>query len=249
MRQMPDDADSKLDGYLADWERTSYKIRRLDCEFQRFVYDTIFEVEKRGQGTINVERCGRARYRRVPADLKPGDASKRLSKAGGPYELQAYTAECWQWTGSELFKFDDQEHTYEKIDVQASRESGKFSFFQITEQGTELLFLKPFLLGMPADQLKKRFNVFLWKETDDRLWLELIPRGGEYSDMFEKAMIMLDRRTWLTQALKLWDPTGAQTVHIFQNIKVNSDNADDLSKPNVEGYRQIVSGKPSEKGE
>src|SRR5260221_1096900 len=46
---------SKRDAYLADWERASSKVRRLDCEFMKFMYLSDFEVEKRGRGTIAVD--------------------------------------------------------------------------------------------------------------------------------------------------------------------------------------------------
>ena len=114
-------------------------------------------------------------------------------------------------------------------------------FVLFSEELVELLFLKPFLLGIPAEQFKERFKVKLLKESVNEVRLELVPRRKKEFDCYEKAVLILDRRTWLTQALKLDDPTGAETVHIFQNIKVNSAAGDDLSKVNLEGYRPVIS--------
>lgn len=233
-------ADPELDAYLAEWEKASSKIRRLDCEFLKFIYDPIFEVEKRGRGTLALERDRRARYRIAPAALVPGDASQKISKDGSQYELKACSAECWHWTGPELFKFDDEEHIYETMRLPPGDAAYLFSFFQFTNERLDLLFVKPFVLGMAADRLKTRFKVKLRKVTGDELWLELIPRFAA-DTCFQKAVLILNRRTWLTHALKLYDPTGSETVYVFQNIRVNPAEGDDLSKANLEGYRQVLS--------
>ena len=47
-----EDVGPELNAILADWEKTTSKFRRLDCEFQRFRYDPIFVIEKRGSGTL-----------------------------------------------------------------------------------------------------------------------------------------------------------------------------------------------------
>jgi hypothetical protein len=244
-----EDVEPELNAYLAEWENASSKIRRLDCEFQRFRYDPIFEIEKRGLGTLALEQGRRAKYRVASATLIPGDVSKKKGKAGSPYKLEACTAECWHWTDWELFKFDDQEHSYDKIDIHprgASEHLG-FTLFSFSEELVELLFLKPFVLGIPAEQFKGRFKVKLLKESWHEVRLELVPRRKKEFDCYEKAVLILDRRSWLTQALKVYDPTGSETVHIFQNTRVNSAAGDDLSTVNVEGYRPVLSIAPPKK--
>jgi hypothetical protein len=235
--------DAKLDANLADWEKASSRIHRVECGFQKFMYDPIFAVEKRGEGTIAVECSGPARYCVVPAAIMPGAVPNNIRRDGAPFRLEACPAETWHWTGSDLFKFDEQERTYERFDVEPSHESNKLGFFRITftNERLDVLFLKPFTLGMPADQLKKRFKIRQLKETGDELWLELIPRGAEDFGDIEKIIVILDRRTWQTRALKLYDPTGCQNVYILHVVKVNSEVADDLAKPNLEGYREVRS--------
>lgn len=235
---------SKLDACLADWEKASSKIRRLDCEFQRFGYDPNFEVEKRGQGTLSLDRDGRAKYRIVPAAVTQGDASKRKGTDGNLYKLEACSAECWHWTGPQLFKLDDQEHLYETINLPPRGGPDSTGYFQFMEQLKELPLAKPFFLGLPAKQLKGRFKIKVMKESDDELWLQLIPRREEDSGNLQKAVLILDRQRWLPRAIKMIDPTGCETVHVFQKVKVNSAEGDDLSKPNLEGYRQVLSEKP-----
>jgi hypothetical protein len=232
---MTKDSDPELDAHLAAWEAASSKIRRLDCEFQKFVYIPTFEVEKRGQGTIAVERDHRGKYCVVPAAIKPGGVAAKK------FKLESCTPECWQWTGPHLLQIDEQHRSYERINVDPNDKSSKVSFFSPTEEQLDLLFLKPFIMGTPADQLKKRFTIRQLRENGQELWLELVPRRQKDADSFEKAVLILDRRSWLPRALKLYDPTGGRTVHIFQNVKVNSEAGDDLSKPNLEGYRRVGS--------
>jgi hypothetical protein len=238
-----EDVEPELNAYLAEWDNASSKIRRLDCEFQKFRYDPIFGVERRGDGTLALEHDRRARYRVVPAVLIPGGVSKKIDKVGIPYTLEAFAAECWHLTRLQLFKFDDQEHVYERMNLPPGDASYRFGVFQFTNETLDLLFLRTFVLGMPADRLKRRYKVKLLKETGDELWLQLLPRRAEDS-VIQKAALILDRRTWLTKALKVWDPTGAETVHIFKNIKVNSEKGDDLSKASLESYQPVMSTAP-----
>jgi hypothetical protein len=232
--------DAKLDANLADWETASSKIRRIDYEFEKFVYDPVFEIERRGRGDMAVERNGLARYRVVPAVLGP-EAILKKGKDGSPHILASCQAETWLWTETQLVRLNDQERTYEKIEVEPSRGSRDVGFFQIriTSEWLDLMFFKPFTLGTPG-KLKERFNMRQMKATDDELWLELIPRRAADSGSFANVTLILDRRTWLTRALRVRDPTGCQTVYVFHNIKVNSEVTDDLSQPSLEGYREVL---------
>jgi hypothetical protein len=229
-------ADPELDAYLAEWETASSKIRRLDCDFQKFVYNPTFEVERRGKGTIALERDQRARYRVVPVVIKPGEVSAKKSHDGNEYKLEPCFAECWHWTGREVFKIDEQHQIYETIPLPPIKGFDPSSHHELHE----VPYAKPFFLGMPAQQLKGQFKIRIAKESNDELWLDFVPRRPEVFSNIERAVLILNRRSWLPRALKLYDPTGGQTVHIFQNIRVNQEAGDDLSKPNLEGYRRVV---------
>ncbi len=113
----------------------------------------------------------------------------------------------------------------------------------------DLSIARPFLLGMPAADIKKKFTVTVIKNESNEARLNLIPRDRRLAASLTKAVLILDRETWLAKALKIHDPTGAESVHVFKNMRVNSpvESADDLSKPNLEGYREIITEKVRQK--
>jgi hypothetical protein len=104
-----------LDVILAEWEQATAKIQRLDCTFTRFSYDPTFEIERRATGSLAVDQRGRAVYRLAPAQIKPGEKSKKRSKAGDPYTLQAAAPQRWHWTDKSVFRVDETERTFDEI--------------------------------------------------------------------------------------------------------------------------------------
>src|SRR5262249_35597567 len=92
-------------------------------------------------------------------------------------------------------------------------------------------------------ELKKQFKVTLNKNDADEVWLTLIPRDSRVAANVTRATLILNRHIWLAKAVKIQDPTGAELVHVFKNMRINSKDhsADDLSKPNLAGYREIKS--------
>lgn len=235
---------TELDQILADWEKATSTIRRLDCEFSRFKYDRTFEVEKRGDGSISLDTEKRARYRVRPAVLDKGAVAKMIARGGNRYALAADHADWWQWTGPQLLRIDEAAREYSVAEVSAN---GKRSFFFSEVDVWDFFLAKPFLLGMPAAELKEQFRVTNLKTTPEEVWLRLIPRQTRISSNVVIATLILDRSRWLTKAVRIQDPTGAESVHVFKNMTVNNLVkwlGDDLSKPNLEGYRQIVNDAP-----
>jgi hypothetical protein len=234
-----------LDQILVDWEAATSKIRRLDCEFSRFRYDRTFEVEKRGEGRIAIDRRGLARIELVGAPLPQGRAGQR-NKGGVPFALKAEDAETWHWTGPHLYRIDDKAKTYEVVDVPANR---RIRFFFSDVDVWHFFWAKPFLLGMPTAELKEQFNITLLSDKpDDEVWLKLIPRRKEGAVFYESAVLILDRSTWLSKAIKTRDVIGSETVQVFKNVAVNSSLkafAIDLSKPNLEGCQRLGVAAPS----
>jgi hypothetical protein len=234
-------AATELDQVLADWEKAASNIRRLDCNFSRFKYDKTFAVEKRGEGTIAIESAQRARYRLAPAILPQGAVARKQGPGGNPYQLKAEEPECWHWTGPQLFRIKDQERAFESTEVPAN---GRIQWLLCELDVLDAFFLgRPYLLGMPAAELKKQFKVTLNKNDADDVWLTLIPRDSRVAANVTKATLILNRHIWLAKAVKIQDPTGAELVHVFKNMRINSKDrsADDLSKPNLDGYREIKS--------
>jgi hypothetical protein len=241
----PPETATELDDILAHWESATSKIRRLHCDFSRFRYDRTFEVEKRGEGWITIDREGRARIELVGSPIPQGGAGRR-NKDSVPYTLKAEEPETWHWTGPQLYRIDDKAETYEVIDVPAN---GRIPFFFSDIDLWQFFWAKPFLLGMPVAELKEQFTAtIVGDKADDEVRLTLVPRRKEIAVWYEKAVLVLDRDKWLTKAVKLHDVTGSATVQVFKNVTVNAPpgvGPDSLSEPKLEGYKKVVSSPPA----
>jgi hypothetical protein len=228
----------EIDQMLAEWEKAASKIRRIDAQFTRFRYDRTFEVEKRGEGTIVIELPRRARYQLLPANIPPAAVGKRFAKGGDPFALNADGPECWHYTGTKLIKINEKERSYETIDVPAN---GRIQFFQEVDVLDTFFLARPFLVGMPAEELREQFAIDILKEAPGEIRLKLLPRQKNIAANIAQAILILDRETWLTKGMKIQDPTGAEVVHVFKNVRIsgNPGTSDDLSEPNLDGYREV----------
>jgi hypothetical protein len=231
---------AELDQILREWEQATRKIERLDCEFTRFRYDHTFEVEKRAEGTIALSRGGRARYQAVGVPVNLGAVARKLARNGAPYLRRPDEPCCLHWTGPQLYRIKDTEKTYEASDVPPN---GKIRFLFNDIDVWDLFLAKPFLLGLPADELKEQFAVTILAAWPDEVRLKLVPRREEVALNYESATLLLDRHTMLTKAIKMRDPIGSETVHAFKDVSINAwakRSSDDLSKPNLNGYQQLT---------
>jgi hypothetical protein len=118
--------DPDLQTILREWERACSGRRRLDARFTRFKYDHTFEVEKRGNGSMAVDSSGRGVYRVVPANLAPGEISRKKNSTGIPYTLKADGADCWHWTGQRVIRVDEAERTFEEMVLPNRSEDGSY---------------------------------------------------------------------------------------------------------------------------
>jgi len=241
----PQKPAADLDQILAEWEKAASKIRRLDGEFTRFKYDRAVEVEKRAEGTFALEGENCARYRTFPGLPNPAAAPKKKGKNGRPFDLKTDEPESWYWTGRKLIRSNDVDLTYELINFPLDGESTS-AFLRLLAESSDLSIARSFVLGIPARQLKAKFRVVIEQVSAEEVWLTFLPRVQQIAAICIKAVLILDRRTWLPKALKQIDPTGSEMVHIFKNMRINAEAelADDLTKPNLEGYRQILNKAP-----
>ena len=150
----PPETATELDDILAHWESATSKIRRLHCEFSRFRYDRTFEIEKRGEGSISLDRDGLAQYKVGGAPLPPPGVGARKANANGvPFDVQSEDAAAWIWTGPRLYLTDDKEKTYQVFEVPANRRVPSLGELDVWY----MFWAKPFLL--PTDKLELTRNL------------------------------------------------------------------------------------------
>ena len=239
--------DPVLEQVLQDWERNTSLFKKLVGEFQVFKYDPIFEVEKRARGRFAHEAPDKGSYERLAVEIPKGARGKKRGKDGTPYKLESDIPERWVCTGKEVIKIDDREKTYEKIPIPPEA------------QGQNIIEGPlPFLFGMKAERAKKRYKMKLLNpenKAENEIWLEVIPRRREDSGNWQRAVVIIDAEKFVPTAVKLFDPTGAETVHLFDKdtIVINPkrgwlDWGADPFVPKLRGYQQVASGDKASPG-
>ena len=239
--------DPVLDKVLKDWERNTGLFKKLVGEFIVIKYDPTFQIEKRARGKFAHEAPDKGSYERSEVEIPEGTSSKKRGSDGQRYEVRSDTPERWVCTGKEVIKIDDKEKTYEKIPIPPE------------SQGENIIEGPlPFLFGMKAERAKKRYKMKLVdepKKAENEIWLEVIPRLPGDSGNWQRAVVIIDSQRFVPTAVKLFDPAGGETVHLFSNVVVNPKRgfldfwSTDPFAPKLRNYKQVVSGDKSSPGE
>jgi TIGR03009 family protein len=234
----------ELEKILKNWEQTTSQFKKMTGEFSRFKYDKTFEVEWRAEGKFAYEAPDKGNYELrglEPRKDKNGqlEESQKIGSDGKtPYTLKADSPERWVCTGKEVIKINEKERTYEKLAIPPD------------SQGENIMDGPlPFLFGMKADQAKRRYRLTLdAKNTNaDVIRLHVVPRLPKDSANWSKATVIIEAKTFKPKAVKLLDPTGAESVHVFKNVEVNPKRGffeDNPFKPNLRGLKLVLNDKP-----
>src|SRR5262249_32565747 len=108
----------------------------------------------------------------------------------------------------------------------------------------------PFLFGMKAEKAKLRYKLSLKKNDGNEIWLEVLPRWKEDSANWSRATVIIEAKTYKPRAVKLLDPTGSESVHVFKKVVVNERRGfldKDPFKPNLRGYKIVVQPETAKK--
>lgn len=207
-----------LDGILNAWVKASRDFGAATTEFECFVYDVVFETEKRSRGTYSYARPFDFRAEFQPAPIKPGDVGRMRNQSGEPYTLVPGTEEVWRADGTrlryvresgkvvELLEFPKRDGVARGVDIKRSL----FSGIRIEPAGAS------FVRGITRDDVTERFQWSLGSIDGDRILLHARPRTRIDSVQYSKIDILLDRRDYLTQAIRIHDSARTkETVYSF----------------------------------
>ncbi|MEZ6055824.1 MAG: hypothetical protein R3C01_03875 [Planctomycetaceae bacterium] len=213
------------------WEQHTRGIKRLTGEFQRYVYDSTFAYEKRADGTFWYENPdkGRIDIRAVKAERLPPDGlnHKKLGPNNKPYKVLPDINQRWICRGDMLILIDMDQSVYDKVEIPPHLQNEK-----ITQSPL------PFLFGMPAGEMEKRYFMSLGsmhnpKGTKERpqplAHVVATPRYQQDAREWSRADVLLDPGTkfagyFVPTAIRLLDPTGnVETVYVFtlDSMKMN----------------------------
>lgn len=218
---------------LRDWETNTKKYQRLEGDFHKYTYDLTWSVEKRAFGEFYYESPDKGAYQLKPDPKIPKGMvnNKPINGENVKFSVVADQPDRWICTGTEVFQFDDPQKTYKMVLIPE------------VDQGTNIINGPlPFLLGMPANLAKKRWEFKLLKRTESQIWLSARPLLQKDATTYQYATIILDSQTFLPSAVKMLDPAGTvETVHTFGNVKINKNAANWFGqnplKPDLKGYK------------
>ncbi|MBD3673326.1 MAG: hypothetical protein HUJ26_07345 [Planctomycetaceae bacterium] len=197
---------------LKDWEQKTQDYKKLSGGHRRFVYDSVFQVEKRSDGDFYYEAPDKGRIDIKQVEIPAGAKSQKLNKQGKPYSLQSDIPEKWICDGKQIAQANDERKEYMIHNIPPQ------------DQGINIMDGPlPFLFGLPAEKAVERYDFTLLPQTNERsVWLKVLPRRKQDAVNWKEAEVILDRKTYLPIAVKLVNPAGTtETVYSFRDLKIN----------------------------
>lgn len=103
-----------------------------------------------------------------------------------------------------------------------------------------------FIFGMTAAEAKRRFDLHLYKETDQYAWIRALPRTELDRRDFVKAELVFSKKTYLPQQIKIVEPNRNQQIWMFTRLETNvnppitKDKLAPLKVPVEKGWKTIV---------
>ncbi len=227
---------------LKKWEESSKKIRQLDGEHTRWEYDYVFNVVNRNFGEFCYQTPDKGRIDLLQ-DMKllankgaPMTEDKKHWKTGQSlvFKLQSGNAQKWYCDGKLITTIDESTKTATKIIIPPQNQG-----VNITDGPL------PFLFGMPAEKAIRRYQLQVLEEKNNKARLQALPLWRSDAANYQRAIIILDLKTYLPDAVQLIDPAGTkETVFVFKNMGVNAPKlAQRLGKdpftPNLKGLKVV----------
>jgi len=230
----------ELEDLLVLWERQSSKVNKLRGEIKRFTYDSVFSVEKRALGTFWYQSpdMGRIDFQAVKVP-EPAINPNKKDANGKPYTIESDVAQRWICTGKQIFIIHDDTKIYDKIDIPAQ------------QQGKNIMNGPlPFLFGLKAEQAKARYMLSLGDmhfpqgkveklaDGNTRQWppqvhIVAFPKLEVDAREWSRAEVMLDAKTFIPMAIKLFNPQGnMETVYVLAPSAIKINETIWLNNPN-----------------
>ena len=218
----------KVDAILAEWEHMNAPVTQLDATFKRVDLKT-------GAFKGKAEYEGRFLFK--DPNLAAYDVRKLDPETPG---RSAFHERCL-WTGEEFIRFDGgtriitiipTKDVARRAEVEARAKvekpkgplAGLFDFraLEMVMASADWHPAASFLIHVKAGAFKSRYSVALMAEGARVYRLRVVPRGEVDKQVFSMAMIDLNKRTYLPDAILLHSPNGKETMSFaFSSIKPN----------------------------
>jgi len=204
---------AEVDRVLEAWEQQSARFRKFECDFTRFEYDEVF-------GQRNVPRFVDLGHIKYAAPDKGVFRVTHTVKEGRVVPIEPKRAEHWICDGKAIYGYDFVQKQLVEHQLPPELQGKSISNGPL-----------PFLFGVEADQLKRRYwiRIVTPPQTQGEIWLEAFPRFQADAANFQRAEMILKTTGMQPYALQLHLPGGQQrTVYQFTNVRINARDPTDL---------------------
>lgn len=180
---------NRLDAHLAAWEARMAEVTTLSTELNRVDTDKVFKSA--------------TRYRGWAAYMKSGTGLTALNKAALELKPEGKTeiSEKLICTGTYIYQF-----LPARKEIHA-HEMPRGSRGEVADSASLGL-----MFGMKAAVAKDRFELTLAKEDAHYIYVDVKPRKSEDKTEFQRARLVLDRKTYLPRQVWLEQPNGNEVL-------------------------------------
>ena len=239
---------TELGKILAEWERHSTEVYRVNCTFNRSRFEGGRAVEFRAKGSLSVDVDGFVEYEATPVPIAPNEANTRKLESGRQIRVRGDHPEHWFWTSHYVLRLIDQRHW---VGVAASRvpanevEIKPNAHHDPTRRWSQDFYLaRPFFIGMTREDVENRFEVRLSELTAEHVTLTMKPRTRPQNEQFAQATIKLRRIDYLpteidVESLLLRRLDVRHTFDTFE-IKRRDETPMAMPEPEFPGYKWVA---------
>lgn len=228
-----------LDQVLTAWFNSSKDIRKLEGEHRRFVFDFVFNVEKRAAGRFYYEAPDKGRIDLTPVKVKEGQQNQKVNPANGQkvvMKVQPDAPQRWVCDGQQILVIDDVQQSVQQYNIPREMQGGNIMDGPL-----------PFLFGMPPDKAKARYDMQILSTANGAIDILAKPKRAQDAANYKWARIRIEQKTMLPMAVQMLNPAEtSETVYTFPRITKNPNAGlfdkikwwkdKDPFKPNLKGY-------------
>jgi TIGR03009 family protein len=208
-------ADPKLDAHLKGWEQKMGGVINFWAEIEMVRTDAVFKKDRKYGGGGTSVLC-----------MKPNFARLRLVNAADPKDFEAFIC-----NGKFVYHYEGLTATVTEYPIAANAAAG----------ASDNLMLD-FLSGMKAGDVKKRFEISLFKEDEHYVYLDVKPVLGKDKQEFLQLRFALygpaTKFAYLPAQVWLMKPNGDTELWSFKNPQtgIPGIGADKFQYEEVKGF-------------
>ncbi|HZY88252.1 MAG TPA: TIGR03009 domain-containing protein [Gemmataceae bacterium] len=182
-------APAKLDEYLRRWEQEMAKVETLAAQLNRTDKDKTFDR--------TVKLTGYAQYLRAGKGPTALNLAMLEMRPEGKNEI----AEKVICTGTFLYQFKPAEKVIQAVELPRPKPG-------VVADDNMLSFL----LGMKAEDAKRRYDLKLAKEDQFYIYVDVAPRDPKDKVEFQRARIVLNKDSFLPRQLWFENPNNSEVT-------------------------------------